>query len=337
MKISRKIFLSAFLLCCVSALPAWAADNGENKIKETEEKVAKEIQNSLEGDFSSSSEDNALKYTKDRFDLQKKLEEARNGSLEAQNELGEYYASGGSGDFPPNYQLANQWWTLSANSGYPPAIRNLGCAYYSGQGTLADVHKASRLWQVAAKLGDADAQYFTGMAYCNGLGFFRDVYSAVFWWQKAAEQGQDRAQCNLAYAYARGEGGVEKDIKKAFSLWQAAASKNNSVAQVALGLCFFTGDGAPKDEARAVKIWEIAYSESASLDAAKYLGLCYALGRGVEKDEMKALGYYTFAANRGDEESQKAVEELKLKVITAKKALIRRAEIAEEKKKQKKE
>ena len=53
----------------------------------------------------------------EKFDLQKKTEAAQKGDAEAQNEIGEYYADGGGGDFAPNYELAVMWWETAAKNG----------------------------------------------------------------------------------------------------------------------------------------------------------------------------------------------------------------------------
>ena len=117
----------------------------------------------------------------EKFDLQKKTEAAQKGDAEAQNEIGEYYADGGGGDFAPNYELAVMWWETAAKNGSTKALTNLGAALFGGNGVLTDVPRAVKIWNEAAKRGDPDAQFFLGAAYCNGKGVLRDAQTAAFW------------------------------------------------------------------------------------------------------------------------------------------------------------
>ena len=165
----------------------------------------------------------------EKFDLRKKIEAAQKGDAAAQNEIGEYYADGGNGEFAPNYKIAIEWWKVAAQNGNTKALTNLGAALFAGNGTIADVPQGVKLWNEAAKRGDPDAQFFLGSAYCNGTGVLRDPQTAAFWWTRSAKHGNHRAQNNLAFSYARGEG-VEKDIKKTFELWTQSAEEGNLVA-----------------------------------------------------------------------------------------------------------
>ena len=110
----------------------------------------------------------ALLSGAEKFDLQKKMEDAKKGDAKAMNEIGEYYADGGGGEFAPNYELAIMWWEAAAKNGDVRALTNLGAALFGGNGVLADVPRAIKIWNEAAKRGDPDAQFFLGTAYCNG-------------------------------------------------------------------------------------------------------------------------------------------------------------------------
>ena len=51
------------------------------------------------------------------FKFEKKLELAKKGDASAQNEIGEYFADGGQGKFPPDYMTASTWWEVAAKNG----------------------------------------------------------------------------------------------------------------------------------------------------------------------------------------------------------------------------
>ena len=153
------------------------------------------------------------------------LKKAQSGDAAAQNELGEYLASGGHGEIQVNHEYAAIWWQEAIKNGSIRALTNYGCALYVGSGVPRNEPQAITYWTEAAKRGDPEAQYFLGSAYCNGLGVMRDYPTAVFWWDRSAKQGNHRAQNNLAFAYAKGQG-VDKDLKKAFSLWKEWGKMN---------------------------------------------------------------------------------------------------------------
>ena len=146
----------------------------------------------------------ALTLVGEAFDFDAKFKQAQNGDATAQNEIGEYYADGGRGKFPPDYSKAIAWWQLAANNGNPRGLTNIGASYYSGKGVPRNSYKAVECWLEAAKRGDAEAQYLMGQAYSGGVSVLPDVNTAVFWWDKAAQQKHPKAQFNLAFAYAKG-------------------------------------------------------------------------------------------------------------------------------------
>jgi TPR repeat protein len=77
------------------------------------------------------------------------------------------------------------------------AQRNIGNAYYFGNGVAEDKAEAMKWWLKAADQGDDQAQCWLGYCYQNGEGVSIDTNEAVKWYRKAADQGNSTASQNL--------------------------------------------------------------------------------------------------------------------------------------------
>lgn len=77
--------------------------------------------------------------------------EARQGDLDAQFFLGEFYKQGYQ--VPQDYAKAAYWYSQAAAQGMPKAQNNLGLLYEHGQGVPQDYAAAQRLYQTAAQQG----------------------------------------------------------------------------------------------------------------------------------------------------------------------------------------
>ncbi len=77
------------------------------------------------------------------------------------------------------------------------AQRNIGNAYYFGNGVAEDKAEAVKWWHKAADQGDDQAQCWLGYCYQNGEGVSIDTNEAVKWYRKAADQGNSTASQNL--------------------------------------------------------------------------------------------------------------------------------------------
>ncbi len=81
---------------------------------------------------------------------------AKQGDPDAQNKLGEIYASGNGA--PKDYRQAAKWYRLAAEQGHGPAQLNLGLAYADGLGLPGD-HVRAHLWlNLASTRGDEGAR-----------------------------------------------------------------------------------------------------------------------------------------------------------------------------------
>src|SRR5262249_48288250 len=123
--------------------------------------------------------------------------------IEAQYQLGSYYARGWSGT-PPDQAKARMWWTRASDKGHAEAKKAL-----ASSGPMDARPEAERLYLAKARDGDRDAQYNLALAYANGTkGMPQDDRNAVLWYRKSAEQGHPGAQNNLGVLYSGGRGGL---------------------------------------------------------------------------------------------------------------------------------
>ena len=115
---------------------------------------------------------------------------ARNGSREAQFNLGELYFaedSKHSGD----YVESIYWYDKAANLGHVQAMATLGLIYMDEQFGITNPSIAlSWLWLAGTK-GSADAQYLMGISFAMGIGQDRSLFKAILWMEKAADQGHE--------------------------------------------------------------------------------------------------------------------------------------------------
>lgn len=111
---------------------------------------------------------------------------AEQGNLNAEFMLGSLYYNQGIGT-KQDYKIANEWLAKAAEQDYPPALTNLGWAYYLGEGVSIDYPKALRLFSKAADQDFPDG--FNGIAYCKfyGSGTEKDENEAIRLIDKAIE------------------------------------------------------------------------------------------------------------------------------------------------------
>lgn len=121
----------------------------------------------------------------------------------------------------------------AANAGNVDAQDDLGDAYATGKITLPDGSQETSIvdypaavqwWLKAAQAGDAYAQDAVGTAIHNGWGIQKDDALAVQWWLKAAAQGNAYSQNSLGEAYRDGAG-VEPDNVRAYRYFSLAAAQ----------------------------------------------------------------------------------------------------------------
>ena len=115
-------------------------------------------------------------------------EEAKQGDLEAQNDLGVKYIQGKG--VVENYGKAVALFRMAAERGYAPAQMNLGQMYMTGKGVAQNHAQAAEWARRAAEQGDAEGQYNLGVAYAEGKGVPQDWVLAHMWFNISATNGK---------------------------------------------------------------------------------------------------------------------------------------------------
>lgn len=155
------------------------------------------------------------------IDIHTLIRQAQTGDSDAQQALGEAYASGRG--TAPNYPEAVKWLSQSALQGNPQAQYLLGQMHEAGQGTNQSYQAAATWFRKAAELGHAPAQYSLAVLYAFGRGVRLDDAEAARWYRTAAEQGEALAQFNLGQRYQGGRG-LPADPIEAYK-WLSLAAK----------------------------------------------------------------------------------------------------------------
>ena len=120
-----------------------------------------------------------------------------------------------------------------AEQGNVDAQSNLGDLYRNGEGVIKNYSKAFEWYLKAAEQGNMDAQSNLGDLYRNGQSVIKNYSKAFEWYLKSAEQGVSCAQNNLGKLYECGNG-VTQDYSKAFEWYLKAAEQGNYSAIEAL-------------------------------------------------------------------------------------------------------
>jgi len=166
-------------------------------------------------------------------DLQQLMRLGAQGSISAQNQLGQIYATGRG--VPQDYATARRWFEKAAAQGNGWAQNQLGQMSADGMGMPQDYKKARQWWEQAAAHGVAQAQYNLGHLYATGRGGPQDYSTARGWFEKAALQGNTWAQAQLGQLYANGRG-VPQDLAEARRWYEKAAAQGNAWAKAQLAL-----------------------------------------------------------------------------------------------------
>lgn len=226
---------------------------------------------------------------------------ARGGHALAQNKLANMLIDGVDG-VPQDVSQSIYWYTEAAKQGDAGAQYNLAWQYYNGNCIEIDYQKAMAWFEKAADQGNADAYYYLGCGYFHGEGYSQDLVKGIELWEKSLELGSTKATFILGLAYYLGLGAAENK-ERAFILFSKAAENNDSRAFHYLGDCFRYGYGTDVDLCEAIK----CYKKSADMnngDGQYKLAICYDEGIGVSQDKDKAFELFHIAADSGNDLSQ---------------------------------
>lgn len=174
---------------------------------------------------------------------------AADGEALSQYGLGKLYETGLEG-FPPNMDLAIEWYEKAAEQGVPAALNNLGRLYADGRGVARDTERAVLLWAQAAQLGHPHAQYNLGVALFRGEWVERDQAGAVDWFLQSAAGGLPEAQFAAGQILERGMF-READPQAALEWYRRAAAQGHPAAAESAKRLAASLDATPPQTAAA--------------------------------------------------------------------------------------
>jgi TPR repeat protein len=226
-----------------------------------------------------------------------------------------------------NDAIAEYTKALTLKPDFREAIANIAIVYDQ----LHDYTRAKMWYEKSAGTGNKHAKYELGLLYEEALGVqHQDMQQARRLYEEAANDvdgdGDAEAMQHLGYMYQAGGRWVKSDpaaawqwYQKALAAYQKAASKGDADAMTELGKMYLSPQGVPQDSKQAQQWFEKAaagYRKAANDDGDIYamqkLGLLYETGLlGPAPDRNQALYWYRKAADAGDEDAKKRLNQLR--------------------------
>ncbi len=232
--------------------------------------------------------DNAVDTKKEqqpKTELEKAIEDAKNGNIHTASHLGNVYHYGreiGDEEYPegvePNYSLSIKYHMMAANRGHLKSQVDLGLLYMDDDSLVYNSQEAIKWFHLAAKRGHSFAQYVIGHYYGVGTLLPKDENKSFHWLLESANNGECGGMLELARIYK----------KKADELL----------------------DEEGFSEADRIESWKNAqlcfkwYKKAADLgeeEAMFYTALFYRSGYGVKEDREQGLYYIDLAIENGYE------------------------------------
>lgn len=178
---------------------------------------------------------------------------AREGSLDANNLLGQMYENGWG--VAADEEEAARLYRIGANQGHLDSITSL-----RGLQNQAFALEYNRLIPMA-EAGNSEAQNRVGEMLEFGQGVARDKLEAFNWYQLAADQGNVSAWHNLGRSYNFGTG-VDQDFEAAEDWYRKAANRGYTQSLFFLGTLYATDHGS--DESHSSDIIAYAWLQNAA-------------------------------------------------------------------------
>lgn len=186
---------------------------------------------------------------------------AKQGSAEAQTQLGLHYENGRG--VKKNQEKALKWYRAAVKQGDTLAQYHLKYFYLTNvEGGQDDEREDAFNWfDSAVQQGNPDALFISGMNHKN-QGFYKSTLeSAKNTYEEAVKQGHVAAQYHLGTIYEMmAPWNPDLDYsQKALTCFLKAAQQGDDKAQYRLGEIYFNGSlGEPKDAAKAYSCYEAA-------------------------------------------------------------------------------
>ena len=212
------------------------------------------------------------------------------------------------------------WERMGAESGDPEAMIQMGFAYLTGDGVVADPVKAVEYYRMAAELDEPVGQYNMGIQCARGEGIARDFAAAIDWMEKAVDNGDEDAPGQLkilknapeiekaayagdAEAQARfstllANYPSEENKKESFEMAERSVAQGCPRGYHCLGTRYDYGLGVEKDPEKAAELYRKG-AELGSPECQYCYAVCFKSGSGVPQDDDAAIEWAAKAAEQG--------------------------------------
>ncbi|MFI3255637.1 MAG: MobP3 family relaxase [Eubacteriales bacterium] len=219
-----------------------------------------------------------------------------------------------------DYEVAADWFTLSANEEYKYAQYSLGGLYYRGQGVEQNYKTAFNLYLESAKQGFPYAQYEVAKMYRDGVGTEQNITESYVWFGKAfvgfemleKQSHDDKLQYRLGAMLHKGIG-VEVDIPRAKKYFEMAAKVGNTFACYSLAKLILEDTVSTHEEIEKAIVYLQTSADSGNQFAQYTLGKVYLDETYATKNIAKAMELLDFSAKQGNEFAKYKLGSLYLK------------------------
>lgn len=257
-------------------------------------------------------------------DIDKLVEKAKQGDMEAQFDLGVVRRDGSNG-LKKSARKALKWFTKAALQGNPKAMFAVGLMHrHGGKGIRMNAETALHWFKNAAKHGDARANLNLGHMILNEeVENSAEAASPIHHFELAAKGGLAEAEFELGDLHFYGKGhrgdnlcqGIPKNAKDSLRWYTKAAKQGHAKAQFCLGNLLLNGaKGVDKNRAKAIE-W---YTKAADQ---KFMEAMYTLGSVLMEDSdqeyhelIKVYILWEKAVRRGHDKAAKGLESLRYKL-----------------------
>lgn len=224
------------------------------------------------------------------------LQEAENGNISAQINVGEMYGLG-RGVYPDRNRMI-YWYKKAAATGNTESQLILARTYIE----MEDYDQAIVWLNQAVDSGDPTAKSLLAIMYLLGEGVIKNPEKALSLYKEAAKKNELLSLVNLGLIYEEGEI-VPKDNNQAQSFFNKAKmlakERNDANSQLILAYIHEKNNNKEQTLSSYYKAAELG-----SADAEYYIANAFIFGIGTSENEDQAIYWYNKSAKHGNKLAQ---------------------------------
>lgn len=157
---------------------------------------------------------------------------------------------------------------------------------------------------------DPYSNLMKGVIYLSGNGGFKkNIIKALDCFYESSKNENVNSYFYLGYLYDSFD--KIKNYELSIKYYKKAIQKGCVASIYIMGIMYQRGHGVDKNYKKALEYFKLAISKNFFEYAYHAIGDLYEYGRGVPRNLIKAVKYYLKGANKGCEEAQKSLENIK--------------------------